>query len=88
MHVDKSSIAFMVMGNSGPALELVTEVTVWELWKQQRAEHHYNVLTCVVSVCPWFSADNGSTSTITSGPQNLSQFEVSFHFTHSRVLPP
>lgn len=42
-----------------------------------------NVITIflpVFTVCPWFSADNGSTSTITSGPQNLPQFEVSALF--------
>lgn len=38
------------------------------------------------TVCPLFSADNGSMSTISSGPQNQQPFEVLTHFTQTVLL--
>lgn len=52
-------------------VRLRTEVTVGNY----ATTNH--IITIYFTVCSWFSADNGSTSTITSGPQNLPQFEVS-----------
>lgn len=93
IHVDKSSIAFCLfvcadINHRRAKFQACVKNRNrswcsggWESWKPRIAELHHIIYLTVFTVCPWFSADNGSTSTITSGPQNLPQFEVSALFT-------